>query len=329
MCLLITQPEGVVFDENFLQGVYNYNSDGIGMMYAEDTTLYSAKYVPKTFKDYLAFYREHIEGRACVWHSRLQTHGPVQISNSHPFEVLTEEDGYPLYLAHNGILATGNKEDPSKTDTELFIKNFLRPMLRNNPEYFMDPSFAELIGDYIGTGNKFVLLDAYGNQVTVNESQFVDYNGAKLSNTYAWDTTGTEHDYIPAWKGAYARGYSSYSYPLSRQSSKNLTPNYKGDDLNDDYVMGPNDVSAYDENSEDMADFCEETFAELHSAGMTDAYNTLSFNDLQGFYKREGSKMAWDASNLIQYSAYDDREFIELIRGVPMAVEPTTHEAAK
>ena len=195
MCLLISQPEGTVFDDAFLQGVYKKNGDGIGVMYIDNNKLHIRKALPQTFEDMKTFYNEHVAGRKCAVHWRMKTHGHIDLNNCHPYEVLTEEEGYPLWLMHNGVLATGNSKDVSMSDTWHYIQDFLRPMLLKNPEFFLTDAFKTIIGAHIGTGNKFALLDAFGNVVVVNERSGVTYNNAWLSNTYAWDTTGTEHDY--------------------------------------------------------------------------------------------------------------------------------------
>jgi hypothetical protein len=59
-------------------------------------------------------------------------------------------------------------------------------MIGNNPDFAFHPAFAELIGEHIGTGNKFVLMDNLGRQTIINEDQGVYWGGRWLSNTYAW-----------------------------------------------------------------------------------------------------------------------------------------------
>lgn len=319
MCLLITQPEGVSFSEEFLRGVYDYNSDGIGMMYADNNSLWHAKFVPTTFEQYLTFYKEHIEGRPCAWHSRLQTHGKTDLANAHPYEVISAEEGYPLYLMHNGILSTGNKADITKSDTWHFIQNFLRPMLLKNPTFFMDPAFEVLIGDFIGRNNKFVLLDAYGNQVTINEDEFVEYNGAKLSNTYAWDTTGTEHDYKSTWKNTYKSSYANFGHnklnpPLTNKEPIDYVAGPWGVALGDAVEEMEDRLAAQEAHETERDEFVEFAFEELTNCGMNQAYRTLSYAEMEWFYDRAGEKEAYAAVDLIQYGSWTDQEFIDLVR---------------
>jgi hypothetical protein len=209
MCLLVSQPASTVFTEDFLQGVYAYNSDGIGVMFANENGLNILRCVPKTEADFIKFFRENIEGRDCAWHARMRTHGDINLDNCHPYQVISADEGYPLYLAHNGVLATGNSKDTKKSDTWHYIQDYLRPMLLSNPQFFLTPAFEDMVSSHIGSGNKFILMDAFGNSVTINEQVGVIHEGAWLSNTYAWDTTGTRHE-RKAFKSSF-RGYYNYS----------------------------------------------------------------------------------------------------------------------
>lgn len=187
MCLLINQKAGHVFSDDWLADFYSHNPDGIGVMWAADNVINIAKTVPNTLEDLIEFYQTHIAGKECSLHFRWRTHGDTDLTNCHPYEVLTEEDGYPIYLMHNGVLSTGNRDDTTKSDTWHYIKNLIRPALINHPAGFIEPWFKTFIEDHIGVSNKFVMMDAYGNTVTFNESAGVEWEGNWMSNTYAWD----------------------------------------------------------------------------------------------------------------------------------------------
>lgn len=286
MCLLITKPAGVTFSEEFLRGVFRKNSDGIGIMYAEDNTIYIAKSLPKTYDDMKAYYDEHAAGRDCAVHWRMRTHGEIDLANCHPYEVLSKEDGYPLWLMHNGVLHTDNVQDKKFSDTWHYIRDYLRPILLKNPTWFMSPYFAELISEHIGS-NRFTLLDAHGNMVTVNKQQGVEHEGAWLSNTYAWDTHGTAH--APKF-GFYSRG-SMYS-------------NSFDDDYGDfgtevrGVQTGPK--PATDPTCDDRYQWCEET-ADLFAMLVDDIVESL---------ESEMNDSFWDE---LQY----EREVDELMSLIP------------
>lgn len=183
MCLLVKQPSTTSFTDEFLSDVFTKNSDGLGVMYAEDGKLHVYKCLPATSQDFIDFYRKHIDGKDCVWHARMQTHGDIDLDNCHPYKV-TEN----IWLAHNGVLATGNYADKTRSDTWHFIKNVLTPALTAQPELMMDEDWLDFIGDMIGRSNKFGLVNSDGEIALVNEDAGVEFVGAWLSNTYAWST---------------------------------------------------------------------------------------------------------------------------------------------
>lgn len=270
MCLLVSQPEGTKWDDDFIEVVFERNGDGLGVMYAEGNTIYTAKVVPNTLEDFKEFFDERIQGKACAWHARMQTHGDIDLANCHPYEVLGGD--YPLYLMHNGVLRTDNKEDTSKSDTWHYIRRFLVPMLEHQPEWFMSEDFAELIGKHIGLSNKFVLMDAYGNTVCINDKVFLKHNGAKLSNDYAWDTTGTEHDTMSRFRW-FAGGPGLRNWGKAADDTD--------DDEYDEYGALPEGV---------WADFMFECFDD---ANMREAYMSIPYDQACEYYHAVGSAEAY------------------------------------
>lgn len=235
MCLLINKPANTTFSKNFYEGVFKKNEDGLGVMYAENGRVVVKKILPKTFEDVEAFIRDEVDGRECSLHFRMQTHGDVDLTNCHPYQVISADEGYELWLMHNGVLHTDNKKDQTKSDTWHYINDYLRPMLLANPTFFLTEAFKEVVGAHIGSGNKFVLMDYMGNVVTVNKDEGVEYEGAWLSNTYAWDSAGKpfkqlglRHSYGRLydddgydWYGRYT-GYSSYTTTSLTKSTPTL-----------------------------------------------------------------------------------------------------------
>ena len=196
MCLLVTQSQfSPPLSNEWLSDFYSFNQDGVGVMYSENGTLIIEKALPSNADAFISFYRTHIQGRDCAFHLRMRTHGNTDLENCHPYEVLNRKDhGLDLWLMHNGILSTGNARDISKSDTWHYIRDYLRPMLIENPDFFAHPSFADIIGKHIGTSNKFVLLDQTGRMVTINQDEGVYWAGLWLSNEYAWSASHSASD---------------------------------------------------------------------------------------------------------------------------------------
>lgn len=186
MCLAVNQIKGYTFSDEWLEDFYSFNPDGIGVMWAEDGTISTCKLVPNTVEELKEFYHEYIAGKACSFHYRWRTHGDTDLLNCHPYEVFGDGCDYQIYLMHNGVLETGNKNDITKSDTWHYINDVIRPALQADPTQFMSEWFKLLIENHIGRNNKFIMMDAYGNTVTFNESAGVMFEGNWMSNTYAW-----------------------------------------------------------------------------------------------------------------------------------------------
>lgn len=190
MCLLIKQPEGVSFSEEWLRDFFARNNDGFGYAYAENNTLYYNR-MAGSVDQMLEMYKQ-VAGKSAILHWRMATAGKVHHDNSHPYAVLTGEDGYPLYLAHNGVLSCGNSFDTTMSDTYAYIHTFLRPILKENPELFKNPAFKRMVEAHIGANNKFALIDAFGHIEVYNAQAGVEWEAnegkpkAWMSNTYAW-----------------------------------------------------------------------------------------------------------------------------------------------
>lgn len=297
MCLLITQPEGVVFDDAFLRGVFSRNRDGLGVMYAENDTFHMRKILPRNYEQMKAFYDEHIAGRACAVHWRMKTHGDIDLDNCHPYEVISEAEGYPLWLMHNGVLHTDNLKDQTKSDTWHYIQDYLRPMLLKNPEWFMSAEFSALVGAHIGS-NRFTLLDAFGNMVTVNARQGVEHNGAWLSNTYAWDTTGTQHNKPAVGAWGWGSSFEPDVGPLFDMAFEPGSSAFAAD--SDDWV-------------EALMDLLEQVYPAVYYTPATD------WHVLDAYYMAVGETNAWDTYNQL----YDGEINVgELLRRLALPASP-------
>lgn len=217
MCLLVHQPASTVFSDEFLLDVYSSNRDGIGVMFADGGELRVLKALPSSGPEFVRFYRDHIEGRESVWHARMQTHGDIDLENCHPYAVTDR-----VALAHNGILATGNDWDKSRSDTWHFIRNIVRPALLADESLAACPTWQSFIGDLIGRQNKFGVMTASGAVSIINRASGLEFEGAWLSNTYAWSAAkfgvgiGKPSRYVTAW--------DSYDWETSGYSGRVWAP---------------------------------------------------------------------------------------------------------
>ena len=188
MCLLVTQTKNTpTLPDVWLSDMFSFNSDGIGVMSVHNNQLVIKKELPKTANEFIKFYKDNIQGKNCSFHLRMRTHGEIDLLNCHPYEILNKkDDGLDMWLSHNGILSFGNDADKTKSDTWHYIKNYLKPMLKDNPSLAFNNAFIKVIGDHIGSSNKFVIMDSKNRQSVINRTSGVYWGGMWLSNTYAW-----------------------------------------------------------------------------------------------------------------------------------------------
>lgn len=228
MCLLVHQPATTTFSLEFLRDVYAANSDGFGVMFSEAGRLITRRFLPKTADAFVSIYQDHAAGRDCIWHVRMRTHGDVDLANCHPYAVTPR-----VALAHNGILATGNSWDASKSDTWHFIRNVIEPVVAYDEARVLDPTWQAFLGQLIGSSNKFGIMTASGDAVIINRASGVEYAGAWLSNTYAWSASkfgvgvgvGVRYGYGSRvwdgydWESGYSRSSTALaSIPTSKPS---------------------------------------------------------------------------------------------------------------
>jgi hypothetical protein len=212
MCILIHHRPETQFSVEHLADFYSKNSDGFGAIINKGNEIEVVKTLG-TLADIQQLYEEKILGREAIIHFRMQTHGDIDMTNCHPYQV-TED----IWMAHNGILSTGNSADTTKSDTWHYIQDFLRPLLSKNPELIHEPAFLKVIGDHIGSSNKFGFMDAQGRVAIVNKQSGVEHLDAWLSNTYAWSPSKWGYYTQPVTRVGYNWDADGWYYG-QRQSS--------------------------------------------------------------------------------------------------------------
>lgn len=198
MCILIHQPADYCFKSEQLQDFYNKNSDGFGAVVKTPDGVKVIKAVGK-YQEIEDLYYEQVACHESIIHFRMKTHGDIDMENCHPYEVL---EG--LWMAHNGVLHTGNMADQKMSDTWHYIRDYLRPILQTNPDLLKNEVFQKLVGHHIGASNKFGFMDDKGEIAIINRSSGVEHDGVWYSNTYAWTP----------WKFGYGKPPQPYYPPV-------------------------------------------------------------------------------------------------------------------
>jgi hypothetical protein len=319
MCLLVTQTKSSpILSNEWLEDFYAYNSDGIGVMWANHGDLVIKKVLPKSADDFIHFYHSEIANKDCAFHLRMRTHGDIDLTNCHPYEVLTRsEHGIDLWLMHNGILSTGNKADESKSDTWHYINDYLRPMLSANPDFAFHPSFAEIVGEHIGSSNKFVLMDNEGRQAVINQNAGVYWAGLWLSNTYAW--TASKNASKTPVKGIKKQTKQAKEKPQARVL---YSPKYANNYGYVDYYG-----SGLDESEMDYSDWyemaCNEVdiwLDDLTYMGFPHA-GKLSSSKALDFVEKFSLEDFKDICEMVMDKAIDEEWFIKVMTDHKLALE--------
>lgn len=187
MCILIHHPKDACFTSEQLADFYSKNSDGFGAIVKNGNTVEVIKNVG-SLAEIEDLYYDQVACHEAVIHFRMKTHGEIDIANCHPYEVVPG-----IWMAHNGVLRTGNAKDPKMSDTWHYIQDFLKPMLQAHPELMTNPGFIKFVGDHIGPSNKFALMNEKGDVSIINRESgydFWDLANKDLtvwySNTYAF-----------------------------------------------------------------------------------------------------------------------------------------------
>lgn len=309
MCLLINAPANTTVSDEWLRDFFVKNDDGFGVMYADKGVLHIRKQLG-TPEDFIQMWREteHLD-RAV--HLRMRTHGDVDLENCHPYEIFGEESGHPMWLMHNGILATGNAKDVTKSDTWHYIRDYLRPMLDKNPDFAFTEAFAEIIGEHIGTGNKFVIMDAHGRTAVINEDRGVEWEGMWLSNTYAWSATkaGVGYSataYTGTYGGVYYGGFGGSMSDIDDDFwyAKDSTPTATVSPLSLSRKRRKLDDYDYRE-MDDAIDYIASLQAE-RAAGMPTA-------QYESFVEHFGTVALWELVSLLEEAIVTEVEFVQYL----------------
>lgn len=286
MCLLVEQTASTNFSDEFLIDVYSKNRDGLGIMYAENGKVVVKKTIPANAGEFVEFYRQYADGKDCIWHARMQTHGDIDLENCHPYYVTDE-----LWMAHNGVLSSGNDNDDKKSDTWHFIRNVIQPAIEGNKYLVHDLEWQAFIGDLIGSTNKFGFMTGDGQTVIINRKSGVEFNGAWLSNTYAW--TPSKFGFKTATSGNY--GTSRYAYGNYWQEYDWDTGySVKGSSAKKDVTVKPVSTSSI-------------------KSIVRAAHNSYVRDTLEQWV----ADAPWKASTLLAYCYEDEKEAEELVADDP------------
>lgn len=179
MCIIAYKPAGQSIDRKTLEICYKNNSDGAGFMYpCEGKVLINKGHFSfdSFWKAWEKTEKIHGDKLPVVFHFRISTAGKVDKVNCHPHRITQD-----LAFVHNGILQCVDVPKKSHvSDTILYRDIFLQGMRSKS---LRDELLFRIMGDQIGSWNKFVFMNGQGEVAFANEDSGLWDGGIWYSNS--------------------------------------------------------------------------------------------------------------------------------------------------
>ncbi len=214
MCIIAIKPKNKeIQNKETLKNCFIRNSDGAGYMFVKDNEVI----IKKGFMTFDEFYENvmkdytdnNLKDSNLVMHFRIGTSGESKLGCTHPFPLT---DNYTdleklrtkanIGVCHNGIVSGMNSRLNKYSDTEIYIKNVLAPIVKLKINAYLFKDIQNLI--LLTTNSKWCILDKFDNMVTIGE--FVENDGYYYSNDTYKPYTPPKYDYSDYYN------YGNYDY---------------------------------------------------------------------------------------------------------------------
>lgn len=179
MCIIIAKPAGVEKpSDEIIAKCWQTNPDGAGLMYPNVHGTLSVVKGLMTLAAFKASWDIIPKEATVVAHFRIATHGGVDEQNTHPFRL----DQQDTAMCHNGILPVARMEQAKGVDSDTAV--LARDFLAKLPVFwYKDPVMCHVVEEYMGRGNKIVVLDKAHHITILNKIQGETEGGVWYSNT--------------------------------------------------------------------------------------------------------------------------------------------------
>ncbi len=189
MCIIAGKKIGIPMpDSATLQRCFENNSDGAGIMWAENGAVHIRKGFMNydTFNDYIDKLgnRINLTDTALVMHFRITTHGATNPQTCHPFPISKKIKDLKrtsfttdIGVAHNGIIRI--KCIPKLSDTQSYIVKRLYSIYKRDSAFFKDTATMNVIEKEIQS--KMCFLTSEGELYTIGN--FIEEDGVLYSNS--------------------------------------------------------------------------------------------------------------------------------------------------
>lgn len=179
MCVIVNQPAGTRVTKARAKRLWQVNPDGGGFAYIKDGSIQVFKTM--SFRQWWMHYRDAVNENPesdFVLHMRIATHGTIDITNVHPFQV----DEHTV-MAHNGIIKDVPDYKDGRSDTQVFVDEVLPEL----PEDWLDkPYLVNMVEEWIGW-SKLTFLTTNPKlkhtMYTINRASGTEADGMWFSNS--------------------------------------------------------------------------------------------------------------------------------------------------
>ena len=183
MDLIISKPLGATIPSEHIRAARSLYEHGFGIMFVEHdkVQVIKGRFELDEVEQLIGLYDRH----ELVCHFRYCTSGAINDENCQPLKVLSRDDGDPLdlYVVHDGILHSVHV-DHERSDSRVFANDYLRPLLRKNPDLLFREDFQSLLSKAVGTNNKLIFMDHTGRTIAINEASGFREDGMWYSRRY-------------------------------------------------------------------------------------------------------------------------------------------------
>lgn len=240
MCLIMFSKNINNIQKDWYKNSKESNKDGLGVMFPQDGRLIVRKAVNDKYQDTLfnAVKKKIKKGVPVAFHQRYGTSGKKDITNVHPFKLLSidEGDSIDLYMMHNGIINI--KEIDNLCDTATYVEYVLKPLLKKDNDLWRKHEFKVLMDLSIGN-SKLLFMDNKGNVEIVGEDkgEWKDKVWLSTPSYIEANTWGSFKDltYPSYYHGGYGGYYDCYDKDKEEDDGNNIAffCDYCGREIND------------------------------------------------------------------------------------------------
>lgn len=234
MCIIVSKEKGVKLpNRDVLETCWNNNSDGAGISYVKDGSVY----IKKGFMTFTAFSDAldricaeiDVESTPMVLHFRITTHGGTKPENCHPFPI-SENAGLlrkiecrsDVAVAHNGIIY--GMGDKNLSDTMEYIVTQMSYFHMSDRRFYDNKHLMKAIENAIGA-SKMAFLAKDGNIRYIGN--FVTVDGVKYSNDSYMPRLSISKSYINTYGGNWYNWWNDDRYSNYDDGWEEYVPNKK------------------------------------------------------------------------------------------------------